>query len=80
MKTGQIVRIKPASPIAIAWGIHTDAAGEVLCTYQSGAGKRTCGDMVDVRFASNVTIWGAPAGEFETLTEATEHLPGGGEV
>ncbi len=72
MKTGQMVRVKPASPIAKEWGIEQDARGEVLCTYQSNAGPQNYSDKVDVRFGADTTIWGAPAGEFEPLGDAVK--------
>ncbi len=64
MNSGQIVRIKPASPIAVDAGITGDAAGEVLCSYYRTTGPEGEIERLDVRFDDGLVLWGVPASEF----------------
>lgn len=75
MKSGQIVRFKPSSPLAKQWGLDEGSSGEVICSYQGKSGYSDTGDRIDVRFQEDTVIWAAPAAEFEMITDNSNDTP-----
>jgi hypothetical protein len=67
---GQRIRIRTSSPAAEQWKVPRDAEGTVLCHYRALAGRPGATDKLDVRFGAKTVVWGAPATEFEEISEA----------
>ena len=71
MQKGERIRLRPASPGAREWRLPREAEGTVLCHYRVFAGRPGATDRMDVHFAPEIVIWGAPATEFEPITESS---------
>lgn len=69
MIKGQRIRFRRPTVAAREWGVPADAVGTVLCGYRVFKDRTEASERVDVRFNSKLTIWGAPAKEFEPIAE-----------
>ncbi len=72
MRTGQIVRFRPASPVARDWKIPPESLGTVVCSYELLARFRARKERIDVSFARGLTLWGRPAEDFEIIPEDSD--------
>ena len=72
MQKGERIRLRPASPGAREWRLPREAEGTVLCHYRVFAGRPGASDRMDVDFGPRTVIWGAPATEFEPVTEGSD--------
>jgi len=69
MNVGQKVRVRDGSSLARDWDIPRDAQGTVLCRYRLLRDRQDAPDRLDVRFSSQVIVWGASEGSFEVIAE-----------
>jgi hypothetical protein len=69
MRKGQRIRLRRSSPAALEWGVPASAEGTVLCEYRLFRDCTGACERVDVYFSSKIIIWGAPAREFEPISE-----------
>jgi hypothetical protein len=69
MKVGQRVRFKSTSGAARYWKIPHDAQGTVMYSYRILASNRPAPDRLDVRFTTQLVIWGAAAEDFEEIRD-----------
>jgi hypothetical protein len=67
----QRIRLKPTSPAAREWNVPPGAEGTVLCRYRILGANSAAADRLDVRFGPRLVVWGAPAAEFEAITQPT---------
>lgn len=72
MKKGQRIRFRHASRFPQEWQLPREAEGTVICHYKVFAGRPGASDRLDVRFSPKTVIWGAPATEFEPVTEGQQ--------
>ncbi len=72
MKVGQRVRFKSTSAAARYWKIPPDAQGTVMCSYRLPASNPARAERLDVRFTSQIVIWGGAAAEFEEIGDIPE--------
>jgi hypothetical protein len=72
VRIGQRIRFRPSSRAAREWRIAPEAEGTILCRYRILSGDPVASDRLDVRFSPKMVIWGAPANEFEVISEVPE--------
>jgi hypothetical protein len=72
MRAGQKVRLKAASPLKQRLNLPPEALGAVLCSYRVLRGADAAVRRLDVRFSSDLIIWGAPDDQFEPVEDASE--------
>ncbi len=72
MKTGQLVRIKSASPLAGRFQLTPKDSGTVLCQYKLLAPSCSSRERMDVRLPGGRVVWGVPADAFEPVDDAAE--------
>jgi hypothetical protein len=70
MRTGQLVRVRPASPVARDWKIPPEMLGTIICSYQIVARDCPHLERLDVRFEPGIMVWGRPADDFEVIADA----------
>ncbi len=68
--TGQRVRVKATSQLALSWNVSPEALGTVLCRYKMLTRLSNQPERVDVRFDDQFVAWGCPADEFEAIVES----------
>jgi hypothetical protein len=66
MQIGQRVRIC-APKLARDWNIPRGTEGTVVCTYRILKESEAASERLDVRFSSQLMIWGAPSQAFEPI-------------
>lgn len=72
MRTGQQVRIRPASPLARRFQLNARDCGVVLCQYSVLARGTRAPERLDVRLPSGLIAWGVPADAFEAIEDASQ--------
>ena len=65
MTPGQRVRVRSASHLAQRKDAVPGEMGTVLCSYRIRTGGAS--ERLDVRFSSNMVMWGVAADEFEPV-------------
>jgi hypothetical protein len=70
VRKGQRIRLRQSSLAAREWGLPLDAEGVVICEYRLLADRSGACELVDVRFDAKTIVWGAPAKEFEPISES----------
>jgi len=69
MDVGQKVRIIAQSGVAYQWNIPRDAQGTVICRYRFLRDDRDAPDLLDVRFSTELVVWGASEKAFEAVAQ-----------
>lgn len=72
MKNGQIVRIRPSSPVAVQYQLQPETECVVLCHYEVLSRGAASAMRMDIQVAEGRVIWGVPADAFEEVVESDQ--------
>ena len=74
VRAGQKVRLKTASPLKQRLNLPPEAQGAVICSYRLLRGGKAAARRLDVRFSSELVLWGAPDDQFEAIDDEVDDV------